>query len=257
MCTVGVAEQDHWVLNGTKRFTTNAEIASLAVVIAVTDPEAPKNKISAFIVEKGTPGMRVGERVRTLGMRGCRTSSVHYENCRIPENQLLGERGKGFIDCLRVLDGGRISIAALSVGIAQGAYDIADAYARQRRQFNQAIIDFQAIQHKLVDMHVDTVASRLLTYQAAEAKNAGGRMSKEAAMAKLFASEACVRVADQAVQILGGNGLVREYKAEKFLRDAKLCTIGEGTSEIMKLVIGRHLQPTPEQQPALTGVQQS
>lgn len=241
MTTVAVEDADGWVLNGTKRFTTNAQIARVAVVMAVTDPEHPKRRISAFAVEVGTPGMAVGERLHTMGMRACKTNQVHYTNCRVPGSALVGRRGEGFHDCLRILDGGRVSIAALSLGIAQGAYDLAYRYARERRQFGKVLWDFQAIQHKLVDMYVEIEASRHLVYAAARAADAGEGYGKLASMAKLYASEVAVRVADQAVMILAGNGYVTEYRVEMFSRDAKLCPIGEGTSEIQRLVIAREL----------------
>lgn len=202
MKTVARLEGDTWVINGHKRFTTNAMHARLAVVIAVTDPDKPKHGISAFIVETNTPGFRLGDRVQTLGMKGVATSNVTYDGCRIPKPNLLGVRGEGFVDCLKVLDGGRISIAALGVGIAQGAFDVARAYATKRKQFGQMIADFQAIQHKLVDMHVGIEAARLLMLKAARACDEGRRFSKESAIAKLYTSEVAVKVADEAVQIL-------------------------------------------------------
>ena len=239
-----VRDGDCWVLNGSKTFTTNAHIADVDVVMAVTDRAASSHGISAFIIEKGTPGFRFGKKENKLGMRCSPTGEVILSNCRLPASQLCGKPGEGFIDSLRILDGGRISIAALSVGIAQGAYEAALKYSKQRKQFSRFISEFQAIQHKLADMATDIDASRLLTLRAAWLKDSGSSVNKESAMAKLFASETAVRVTNEAVQIHGGYGFIKDYPVEKFFRDAKLCTIGEGTSEIQRLVIARQLLKT-------------
>jgi len=236
-----VRDGDFWVLNGSKTFTTNAHDADVCVAMAVTDRAAAHRGISAFIVEKGDPGFRTGKKENKLGMRASVTGEVIFEDCRLPETQLLGKPGEGFIDSLRVLDGGRISIGALSVGIAQGAYDAALRYARQRKQFGRFISEFQAIQFKLADMATGIEAARLLLYRAAWMQNGGMRVTRESAMAKLFASEVAVRVCDEALQIHGGYGFIKDYPVEKFYRDVKLCTIGEGTSEIQRLVIARQL----------------
>ncbi len=230
-----------WVLNGGKTFTTNAHYAQVCVAMAVTDRTASQHGISAFIIPTDTPGFRTGKKENKLGMRASATGEVIFTDCRLPSSQLLGKEGEGFIDSLRVLDGGRISIAALAVGTAQGAYDAALKYSKQRRQFGRPISEFQAIQHKLADMATDIDAARLLTYRAADMKDKGARVTKEAAMAKLFASERAVRICDHAVQIHGGYGFIKDYSVEKFYRDVKLCTIGEGTSEIQRLVIARQL----------------
>ncbi len=236
-----VRDGDCWVLNGGKTFTTNAHYAQICVAMAVTDRTASQHGISAFIIPTDTPGFRTGKKENKLGMRASATGEVIFTDCRLPSSQLLGKEGEGFIDSLRVLDGGRISIAALAVGVAQGAYDAALKYSKQRRQFGRPISEFQAIQHKLADMATDIDAARLLTYRAAHMKDQGARVTKEAAMAKLFASERAVRICDQAVQIHGGYGFIKDYPVEKFYRDVKLCTIGEGTSEIQRLVIARQL----------------
>jgi alkylation response protein AidB-like acyl-CoA dehydrogenase len=239
--TQAVREDGCWVLNGSKTFTTNAHEANVCVAMAVTDRAAAHHGISAFIIERDTPGFRPGRKENKLGMRASSTGEVIFENCRLPESQLLGRTGEGFIDSLKILDGGRISIAALSVGTAQGAYDIALRYSKQRRQFGRPISEFQAIQFKLADMAAAIDAARLLTYRAGWMKDQGRRITREASIAKLFASETAVRIADEAVQILGGYGFIKDYKVEKFYRDVKLCTIGEGTSEIQRLVIARQL----------------
>src|SRR6202007_1453626 len=230
-----------WVVNGGKTFTTNAQYADGCVAMAVTDRAASQHGISAFILEKGTPGFRVGKKENKLGMRASATGEVIFTNCRLPESQLLGKPGEGFVDSLRILDGGRISIAALSVGTAQGASDAALKYSMQRKQFGRPISEFQSIQNKLADMATDIDAARLLTYRAGWMKDQGRRVTKESSMAKLFASEIAVRVANEAVQIHGGYGFIKDYPVEKFYRDVKLCTIGEGTSEIQRLGIARQL----------------
>ena len=231
----------HWVLNGGKTFTTNAHNADVCVAMAVTDRAASQHGILSFILEKGTPGFCVGKKENKLGMRASSTGEVLFTDCRLPQSQLLGNPGEGFVDSLRILDGGRISIAALSVGLAQGAFDAALRYSKQRKQFGRFISEFQAIQHKLADMATSIEAARLLTYHAGALKDAGKRVNRESAMAKLFASEMAVRVADEALQIHGGYGFIKDYPVEKFYRDVKLCTIGEGTSEIQRLVIARQL----------------
>ncbi len=239
--STAVLKDGYWVLNGGKTFTTNAHYADVCVAMAVTDRSASHHGISAFILEKGMPGFKVGKKENKLGMRASATGEVLFTDCRLSQDQLLGKPGEGFIDSLRVLDGGRISIAALSVGLAQGAYEAALRYSKQRKQFGRFISEFQAIQHKLANMATAIEAARWLTYCAGARKDSGKRVTKESAMAKLFASEMAVRVADQALQIHGGYGFIKDYPVEKFYRDVKLCTIGEGTSEIQRLVIARQL----------------
>jgi alkylation response protein AidB-like acyl-CoA dehydrogenase len=236
-----VRDGSHWILNGGKTFTTNAQYADVCVAMAVTDRTQSQHGISAFLLEPGMPGFVVGKKENKLGMRASATGEVLFTDCRVPDSQLLGKPGEGFIDSLRILDGGRISIAALALGTAQGAYEAALQYSKTRRQFGRPISEFQAIQHKLADMATGIDASRLLVYRAAHMKNQGKRISKESAMAKLFASEVAVKVSDEAVQIHGGYGYIKDYPVEKFFRDAKLCTIGEGTSEIQRMVIARQL----------------
>jgi alkylation response protein AidB-like acyl-CoA dehydrogenase len=234
-------EDGLWLVNGSKTFTTNAHYADVCVGMAVTARGAQQHGISAFIFEKDVPGFRPGKKENKLGMRASATGEVIFTNCRLPDSQLLGKEGEGFVDSLRILDGGRVSIAALSIGIAQGAYDAALKYSKIRKQFGRPISEFQAIQNKLVDMATSIDASRLLTYRAATMLDQGKRVTRESAMAKLFSSEAAVKVADEAVQIHGGYGFIKDYPVEKFYRDVKLCTIGEGTSEIQRLVIARQL----------------
>lgn len=236
-----VRDGDEWVVDGAKTFCTNAHQAQVCVAMAVTDRAAAQHGISAFVIEAGTPGFKLGKKENKLGMRASDTGEVIFTGCRLPASQLLGKQGEGFVDSLRILDGGRISIAALSIGTARGAYDAALAYSKQRKQFGRFISEFQAIQHKLVDMATGIEASRLLTYRAAALKDAGKRVTRESAMAKLFASETAVKVCDDALQIHGGYGFIKDYPVEKFYRDVKLCTIGEGTSEIQRLVIARQL----------------
>src|ERR1700691_2678884 len=245
--TKAVLDGDCWVLNGGKTLTTNAQVADVCVAMAMTDRSASSHGISAFILEKGAPGFRVGKKENKLGMRCSPTGEVLFTDCRLPTAQLCGKRGEGFVDSLRILDGGRISIAALSVGLAQGAYEAALKYSKHRKQFGRVISEFQEIQHKLADMATDIDASRLLTQRAAWMKDSGQNVNKESAMAKLFASETAGRVADEAVQGHGGCGFVKDYPVEKFYRDVKLCTIGEGTSEIQRLVIARQLLNTERQ----------
>jgi hypothetical protein len=239
--TTAVRDDHCWVLNGAKTFTTNAHHAEVCVAMAVTDRAAAQHGISAFIIERDTPGFRLGKKENKLGLRASATGEVIFHQCRLPESQLLGHAGEGFVDSLKILDGGRVSIAALSIGMAQGAYDAALRYSKMRRQFGKPISEFQAIQNKLVDMATDLDAARLLTYRAAWNLDRGRRVTRESAMAKLFASEAAVRIANEAVQIHGGYGFIKDYPVEKFYRDVKLCTIGEGTSEIQRLVIARQL----------------
>ena len=242
--TKAVKDGECWVLNGGKTFTTNAQYADVCVAMAVTDRGASQHGISAFILERDTPGFRVGKKENKMGMRASATGEVLFSDCRVPDSQLLGRQGEGFIDSLRTLDGGRISIAALAVGLAQGAYEAALKYSKHRKQFGRPISEFQTIQNKLADMATGIDAARLLTYRAAAMKDRGERVTKESAMAKLFASEVAVKVADEAVQIHGGYGFIKEYPVEKFYRDVKLCTIGEGTSEIQRMVIARQLLKT-------------
>ena len=239
--TKAVRDGNDWILNGAKTFTTNAHYADVCVAMAVTDRAAAQHGISAFIVEKGTPGFRAGKKENKLGLRASATGEVIFENCRLGVGQLCGKMNEGFVDSLKVLDGGRVSIAALGIGMAQGAYDAALKYARLRKQFGRPISEFQAIQYKLVDMAVELDAARLLNYRAGWMLDQGHRVTRESSMAKLFASEAAVRIANEAVQIHGGYGFIKDYPVEKFYRDVKLCTIGEGTSEIQRLVIARQL----------------
>ena len=239
--TTARLDGDAWVLNGAKTFTSNGTYADICVAMAVTDKTAHKHGISAFIIEKGTPGYRPGKKENKLGLRASDTTEVIFENCRVPRENCLGKPGAGFVDSLKVLDKGRISIAALAVGMAQGAYEASVGYARQRRQFGRSIADFQAIQFKLADMATEIGAARLLTLRAATLADCGQRVTLESAMAKLFAGEVAVRVANEAVQIHGGYGFIKDYPVEKYYRDVKLCTIGEGTSEIQRMVIAREL----------------
>lgn len=230
-----------YVINGTKTFITNGRYADVMVVIAVTDRAAGTHGLSAFVVEKGTKGFRPGKKENKLGLRASDTSEMIFEDCFVPNENLLGKEGDGFIDAMKILDGGRISIAALSLGIGQGAYECALKYSKERKQFGKAIAEFQAIQWKLADMATELDAARLLTMRAASRKDAGMKTTQESSMAKLYASEVAVRCANESVQIHGGYGFIKDYPAEKFYRDVKLCTIGEGTSEIQRLVIARQL----------------
>ena len=241
MRTTATKQGTCWVLNGSKTFITHGKIGGVMVAMAVSDRAKGHRGISAFVLEHGTPGMSAGKKENKLGMRASDTSEVLFQDCRVPAEALLGEEGQGFINTLQVLDAGRIGIAALSVGLAQGAYEAAKKYAKERRQFGQPIAAFQAIQWKLADNATRIEAARLLTYRAAYLKDRGIRMTKESSMAKLFASEIAVKAADDCVQIHGGYGFVKDYPAEKFFRDVKLLTIGEGTSEIQRLVIARQL----------------
>ena len=236
-----VRKDGGWLLNGTKTFITNGHHADVIVVIAVTDKAAHTHGLSAFVVEKGTKGFRPGKKENKLGLRASDTSELIFEDCWVPCDALLGKEGDGFIAAMRVLDGGRISIAALGVGMAQGAYEAALKYSKQRRQFGKSISEFQAIQWKLADMATEIDAARLLTMRAASMKDAGLKTTLESSMAKLYAGEVAVKCANECVQIHGGYGFIKDYPAEKFYRDVKLCTIGEGTSEIQRLVIARQI----------------
>jgi len=239
--TIAARDGDDWVINGSKQFITHGLTGDLIVVMAVTSRGKGSRGISAFIVERGTPGFRAGRKEDKLGMRASETSEVIFENCRVPAAQMLGAEGQGFVNAMQVLDAGRIGIAALAVGLAQGAYEAARGYAFERKQFGQAIGTFQSLRAKLVDNAGRIEAARLLTYRAATLRDQGRPTTLEAAMAKLYASEAAVRMAEDGVQIYGGYGFVKDYPAEKFFRDVKLTTIGEGTSEIQRLVIARQL----------------
>jgi alkylation response protein AidB-like acyl-CoA dehydrogenase len=241
MRTTAIRQGECWALDGTKQFITHGRYGDTMVVMAVTDRTKGNRGISAFIVERGAPGLRAGKKEEKLGMRASETSEVILENCRVPASNLLGEEGQGFINTLQVLDAGRIGIAALSVGLAQGAYEAARSYAFVRRQFGQPIGAFQSIRAKLVENAARIEAARLLTYRAAALKDDGRRTTLESAMAKLYASEIAVRASEDGVQIHGGYGFVKDYPAEKYFRDVKLTTIGEGTSEIQRLVIARQL----------------
>jgi alkylation response protein AidB-like acyl-CoA dehydrogenase len=230
-----------WTLNGSKNFITHGISADICVVIAITSREMRSRGISAFVVERGTDGFIAGKKENKLGMRASETTSIIFEDCRIPDENLIGEVGRGFVNAMQVLDGGRISIAALALGIAQGAYESALKYSQERKQFGQPIFDFQGIQFKLADMATQIDAARLLTLRAAWMKDNKRQTTRESAMAKLYASEIAVRVAEEAIQIHGGYGYTKDYPPEKYWRDSKLCTIGEGTSEVQRLVIARQL----------------
>ncbi|HKD90548.1 MAG TPA: acyl-CoA dehydrogenase family protein [Terriglobales bacterium] len=236
-----VRKGNNWVLNGTKTFCTNGHYADVVLVLAVTDRAARTHGLSAFVVEKGTKGFRPGKKENKLGLRASDTAELIFEDCVIPAENLVGKECDGFIDAMRILDGGRISIAALSLGMAQGAFEAATKYSKQRKQFGRPISDFQAIQWKLADMATEIDAARLLALRAASMKDAGLKTTQESSMAKLFASEVAVKCANEGVQIHGGYGFIKDYPAEKFYRDVKLCTIGEGTSEIQRMVIARQL----------------
>jgi alkylation response protein AidB-like acyl-CoA dehydrogenase len=241
MKTVAVQDGDYWVINGAKNFITHGKSGNVAVVVTRTGEPRTSNNSTAFIIEKGTPGFSAGKKENKLGMRASETAELIFDNVRVHKSQMLGAVGDGFHQAMKILDGGRISIAALSLGIAQGAYEAALSYSKEREQFNQAISKFQSIAFKLADMATEIEAARLLTFQAAELKDKGLPVTTASAMAKYFASEVCVRVSNEAVQIFGGYGYVKDFPVEKFYRDSKLCTIGEGTSEIQKLVISRNL----------------
>ena len=240
--TTAASSSGNWVMNGAKTFTTNGHYADVCVAMAVTNKEKGSHGISAFILEKGMEGFRPGKKENKLGLRASDTSEVIFSDCRVPAANLLGAEGQGFINSLQILDGGRISIAALGLGMAQGAFEAALKYSKQRKQFGKAISEFQGIQFKLADMATQIDAARMLTYRAAWLADRGdARFTSESSMAKLFASEVAVKVADQALQVFGGYGFIKDYPAEKYYRDVKLCTIGEGTSEIQRLVIARQL----------------
>ncbi len=241
MTTTAVQDGDYFVLNGSKNFITHAISSQVAVVIARTGEKGDKHGMTAFIIEKGTPGFSAGKKENKLGMRASETACLFFDNCRVHKDQVIGEVGDGFVQSLKLLDGGRISIAALSLGIARGAYLCALRYAHEREQFGQKIFDFQGVGFKLAEMATELEAAELLTRQAGELKNAGMKVTKQSAMAKLFASEAAVNLSSESVQIHGGYGYTKDFPAEKFYRDAKLCTIGEGTSNIQRLVIAREI----------------
>lgn len=241
MKTVAVKRDGGWVLNGSKNFITHGISGDLCVVIAVTNREMRSRGVSAFIVERGTPGFIAGKKENKLGVRASETASIIFEDCWVPAENMVGELGRGFVNAMQILDGGRISIAALALGIAQGAYEAALKYAQERKQFGQPIFDFQGIQFKLADMATQIDAARLLTLRAAWLKDNKRQTTKESAMAKLYASEIAVKVCEEAIQIHGGYGFTKDYPPEKFWRDSKICTIGEGTSEVQRLVIARQL----------------
>lgn len=241
MQTTAVKEGDHWIINGTKNWITHGRSGQVAVVIARTGEPRASGNSTAFIIERGTPGFSGGKKENKLGMRASETAEMIFDQCRIPDSQRLGEVGDGFRQALKILDGGRISIAALSIGIAKGAYEAALQYSKERKQFDQPISNFQGISFKLADMATEIEAAELLTLQAADLKNKKLPMTKEAAMAKYYASEVAVKVSTDAVQIFGGYGYTKDFPVEKYYRDSKLCTIGEGTSEIQKTVIARQL----------------
>lgn len=241
MRTVAVKDGDHYVINGAKNFITHGVSGDVAVVIARTGEVGDSHGMTAFVVERGTPGFKGGRKEDKLGMRASETAEMIFEDCRVHESQVLGEVGEGFIQSMKILDGGRISIAALSLGIAEGALEESIIYSKEREQFNQPISKFQAISFKLADMATQVEAARLLTFKAADLKNRGEKVTLAGAKAKYFASEVSVSVSNEAVQIFGGYGFTKDYPVEKYYRDAKLCTIGEGTSEIQKLVISREI----------------
>lgn len=240
MCTA-VRDGDGWIINGTKNWITHGITGDVAVLLARTGEPRTKNNVTAFIIEKGTPGFSSGKKENKLGMRASETAELVFDNCRISDAQRMGEVGEGFKQAMKVLDGGRISIAALSLGIAKGAYEAAVQYSKERHQFDQPISNFQAIAFKLADMKVKIEAAEALIYQAADLKNRDEKMTKESAMAKYYASEICVEIATDAVQVFGGYGYTKDFPVEKYYRDSKLCTIGEGTTEIQKLVISRDI----------------
>jgi alkylation response protein AidB-like acyl-CoA dehydrogenase len=241
MRTVAVPDGDYWVLNGSKNFITHGKSGNVAVVIARNGSVQDSRNSIAFVIERGTPGFSAGRKEDKMGMRASETTELIFQDVRIHKEQMLGKAGDGFVQSLKILDGGRISIAALSLGIAQGAYEAALAYSKERHQFNQPISNFQGIAFKLADMATQIEAAKLLTYQAADLKDRGLEVNKASAMAKYYASEVAVKVANEGVQIFGGYGYTKDFPAEKYYRDAKLCTIGEGTSEIQKIVIARSL----------------
>lgn len=239
MATTAVLDGDHYVINGSKNFITHAISGDVAVVVVRTGEKGDSRGMTAFVIEKGTPGFSGGKKEDKLGMRASETACLFFDDCRVPVENVLGKVGDGFIQAMKVLDGGRISIGSLALGIGRGALEASTKYSKEREQFGKPISHFQGISFKLADMATELQAAELLLYQAADMKNRGQKMTKEGAMAKLFASEVCVRCGNEAVQIFGGYGYTKEYPAEKFYRDSKLCTIGEGTSEIQKMVISR------------------
>jgi len=241
MRTVAVEDGDHYILNGAKNFITHGVSGDVAVVIARTGEVGDSHGMTAFIIDRDTPGFRGGRKEDKLGMRSSETAELIFEDCRVHKSQILGEVGEGFIQSMKILDGGRISIAALSLGIAEGALEASIQYSKEREQFNKPISSFQGISFKLADMATQVEASKLLIYQASDMKNKGLNITKESAMAKLYASEVSVSVSNEAVQIFGGYGFTKDYPVEKYYRDAKLCTIGEGTSEIQRMVISRQI----------------
>ena len=241
MSTTAVKDGNEWVINGAKNFITHAISGNVAVVIVRTGEKGDSHGMTAFVIEKGTPGFTSGKKEDKLGMRASETAELVFDNCRVSEENILGNVGDGFIQAMKVLDGGRISIAALGLGIAKGAYQAALQYSKERHQFGQAISKFQAIAFKLADMATEIEASELLIYSSADKKNRGERMTLEGAMAKYYSSEVAVKVATDAVQVLGGYGYTKDFPVERFYRDSKLCTIGEGTSEIQKLVIAKQI----------------
>jgi alkylation response protein AidB-like acyl-CoA dehydrogenase len=241
MNTTALREGDYWIVNGAKNFITHAISGDIAVVIVRTGEKGDSKGMTAFVFEKGMPGFTSGKKENKLGMRASETAELIFDNCRIPDANRLGEVGDGFVQSMKILDGGRISIGALSLGIAKGAYEAALKYSKERRQFGKAICEFQAISFKLADMATEIEASELLLHKAAFLKNQNRKMTTLSAMSKMYASEMCVKVANEAVQIHGGYGYIKDYPVEKFYRDSKLCTIGEGTTEIQKLVISRNI----------------
>ncbi len=241
MKTTGKKDGDNWILNGTKNFITHGKSGQVAVVIVRTGEVGDSHGMTAFIVEKGTPGFSAGKKEDKLGMRASETTEIVFDNCVVPDSNRIGEEGEGFVQAMKVLDGGRISIASLALGIAKGAYDAALAYAQERHQFGKPIAHFQGISFKLADMKQQIEAAELLTFQAAHQKNHGKDATRSSSMAKYYASEIAVKIANEAVQVFGGYGYTKEFPVEKYYRDAKLCTIGEGTSEVQKLVIAREI----------------
>lgn len=241
MNTTAVKTEGGWKLNGAKNFITHGKSGQIAVVIARTGEKGDSHGMSAFVVERGTPGFSSGKKEDKLGMRASETAELIFDNCFLPDENLLGEIGDGFIQSMKILDGGRISIGALSLGISKGAYEASLKYAQEREQFGRPISSFQGISFKLADMATQIEASELLLHKAAFLKNAGRRMTKESAMCKMYASEVCVDIANEAIQIHGGYGYTKEFPVEKFYRDSKLCTIGEGTTEIQKVVISKNI----------------
>lgn len=241
LSTTAVKDGDYYILNGTKNFITHGNVGEIAVVMAITEKEKGKKGISAFIVEKGTSGFSSGKKENKLGMRASETTQLIFENCKVSAENLIGEEGDGFIQAMKILEGGRISIAALSIGLTRGCLENSVKYAQERKQFKKPIFDFQAIQFKLADIATELEAARLMTYKAAFNKDAGKDINKEASIAKLFASEIATKAANESVQIFGGYGFTKDYPVEKFYRDVKLLTIGEGTSEVHKIIIARNL----------------